>query len=175
MGNYISCTLLGPVGNASSRATKVIFPSGEIQRLYEPTKTAELMIETPNHFLVNAKSLQIGRRFNALNADEDLEIGNVYVFFPMSRLNSVVMAADMAPLFLAANSAAKRVSLGGVRILPESAEKCSVQVPVPAPAPKLNLDDIDAFAAQELKQRMSMCRSKKPLLETIVEEPVCLR
>ncbi|KAK6151035.1 hypothetical protein DH2020_015967 [Rehmannia glutinosa] len=176
MGNYISCTLLGPVGKASSRATKVIFPSGEIRRVNEPTKAAELMLETPNSFLVNTKSMQIGRRFAALNADEDLEMGNVYVFFPMSRLNSVVMAADMAALFLAANSVAKRVSLGSVRISPECGgdmqivgrtEKFSV--------PKLNLDDIEDFSMPEFKHRLSVCRSKKPLLETIVEEPICLR
>ncbi|GFP95589.1 hypothetical protein PHJA_001703200 [Phtheirospermum japonicum] len=160
MGNYISCTLLGPVG----RATKVIFPSGEIRRVNAATKAAELMLETPNYFLVSTKSLHIGRRFAALNADEDLEMGNVYVFFPMSRRNAVVTAGDMAVLFLSANSALKR--LGGRRISPTS-EKVS--------APKLNLDDIEEYSTPEFKHRLSMCRSKKPLLETIVEEPVCMR
>ncbi|KAK4416446.1 hypothetical protein Salat_2470100 [Sesamum alatum] len=179
MGNYVSCTLSVHVGKGSSRVTKVIFPSGEIRRLSEPTKAAELMLETPNSFLVNTRSLQIGRRFAALNADEDLEMGNVYVFFPMKRLNSVVMAADIGPLFMVANSAAKRGALAGVRILPEAGADMQIvqsadQKGSPA-APKLNLDDIEEFSTPEFRHRMSVCRSKKPLLETIVEEPVWLR
>ncbi|KAL0450048.1 UNVERIFIED_CONTAM: hypothetical protein Slati_1561200 [Sesamum latifolium] len=175
MGNYVSCTLSVTVGKPSSRVTKVIFPSGEIRRLCDPTKAAELMLENPNSFLVNTRSLQIGRRFAALNADEDLEMGNVYVFFPMKRLNSVVMAADIGPLFMAANSAAKRGALSGVRILPEAgADVQSAEKGSPA-APKLNLDDIEEFSTPEFRHRLSMCRSKKPLLETIVEEPVWLR
>ncbi|KAG8373762.1 hypothetical protein BUALT_Bualt11G0058900 [Buddleja alternifolia] len=170
MGNYVSCTLSVPVGKSSGRGTKVIFPCGEIRRLYEPTKAAELMLETPNYFLVNAKSLRIGSRFSALNADEDLEIGSVYAFFPMKRLNSAVTAADMGVLFVAANSAAKRLSRispcgGDMHVAQSTTEKGT------AAAPKLNLDDIEELWTPEFKQRLSVCRSKKPLLETIVEEP----
>lgn len=194
MGNYVSCTLSasgGGGGKQQCRATKVIFPGGEVRQFYVPTKAAELMLEKPNFFVVNTKSLQIGRRFSALNADEDLEMANVYVMFPMKRVNSAVTAGDMAALFVTANSAAaKRVSGGKVRVLPESGVKeyCSEQ-PVGGgddddgcrknemfPAPKLNLDDdIEEFSAPEFMHRMSMCRSKKPLLETIAEEPVWLR
>lgn len=171
MGNYVSCTLSTPVG---SRGTKVIFPSGELRPLHEPVKAAELMLELPNSFLVNTRSLQIGKRFNALNADEDLEMGNVYVFFPMSRVNAVVTAADMGALFLAA----KRRPRGSVRILPECGGDSQIVESAAAenpPAPKLNFEDIDDFSAAEFKHRMSMCRSKKPLLETIAEEPVTIR
>ncbi|KAL3640408.1 hypothetical protein CASFOL_015376 [Castilleja foliolosa] len=171
MGNYISCTLAMPVSMSSIRATKVISPSGETRRLYEPTKAAELMLDTPNFFLVSAKSLQIGRRFSALNADEDLEIGGVYVFFPMTRLKSVVTAADMGKLFMAANSAAKKTA----KVLPEYGGDREVLQSGPAAAPRLKLDDIEEFATPEFQHRLSMCRSKKPLLETIVEEPVYLR
>ncbi|CAA2996580.1 Hypothetical predicted protein [Olea europaea subsp. europaea] len=167
MGNYISCTLSSPAGKHSGRAVKVIFPGGEIRKFYEPTKAAELMLESPNSFLVNTKSLQIGRRFSALNADEDLEMANVYVIFPMKRLNTSVTASDMGALFLTANSSEKRpASIGNVRILPECSEK---------PVPKLNLDDIKEFSTPEFQHRLSLCRSRKPLLETIVEEPVGLR
>ncbi|TMW84333.1 hypothetical protein EJD97_025403 [Solanum chilense] len=173
MGNYISCTLSGPGGNKQSRGIKVIFPSGEIRHFYEPIKAAEIMMETPNFFLVNTRSLHIGRRFSALNADEDLEMGNVYFMFPMKRVNSFVSAGDMGALLLTANSVSKRVSIGSLRISPESSteenycEKSNL--------PKLNLDDIEDFSSEEFKHRLSMCRSKKPLLETIAEEPVCLR
>ncbi|KAG5623676.1 hypothetical protein H5410_008894 [Solanum commersonii] len=183
MGNYISCTLSGPGGNKQSRGVKVIFPSGEIRHFYQPIKAAEIMMETPNFFLVNTRSLHIGRRFSALNADEDLEMGNVYVMFPMKRLNSFVSAADMGALLLTANSVSKRMSIGSLRILPESsvAETEQIQIQIQgnyyekSTLPKLNLDDIEDFSSEEFNHRLSMCRSKKPLLETIAEEPVCSR
>jgi len=119
MGNYISCsTLSGAPGGKHSRAAKVIFPSGEIQLLHEPTKAAELMLETPNFFLVNSQSLHVGRRFSALSADEDLEMANVYVMFPMRRVNSVVTAADMGALLLTANTTMSKHR----RVLPESGD-----------------------------------------------------
>ncbi|KAL3346231.1 hypothetical protein AABB24_024923, partial [Solanum stoloniferum] len=178
MGNYISCTLSGPGGNKQSRGVKVIFPSGEIRHFYQPIKAAEIMLETPNFFLANTRSLHIGRRFSALNADEDLEMGNVYVMFPMKRLNSFVSAADMGALLLTANSVSK---IGSLRILPESSVAETEQIQIQgnyyekSTLPKLNLDDIEEFSTEEFKHRLSMCRSKKPLLETIAEEPLCSR
>lgn len=172
MGNYLSCTLSSPMrGKKQSGATKVIFPTGEIRQFYDPIKAAELMLESPNSFLVNSKTLNIGRRFSALNADQDLEMSTVYVLFPMKRLNSVVTSADMAALFLTA----KRVSIGNARILPE--------VPLPThehssqeAMPGLNLEDIEDFSLSEYSHRLSLCRSKKPVLETIAEEePVGFR
>lgn len=182
MGNYVSCALSSP-GGKQSRATKVIFPSGQIQEFHAPIKAAELMLETPNFFVVNSMSLQIGRRFSALNADEDLEMANAYVMFPMKRLNSIVTAADMGALFLTANSAAERGSgEANIRTFPEprdvpqlvegkTADDWQENETVVA-VPKLNLDDIEEFLSPEFMHRLSMCRSRKPLLETIAEEPV---
>ncbi|CAN4079922.1 unnamed protein product [Withania somnifera] len=175
MGNYISCTLSGPGGNKQSRGVKVISPMGGITHFYQPIKAAEVMLETPNFFLVNTRSLHIGRRFSALNADEDLEMGNVYVMFPMKRLNSFVSAGDMGALLLTANCVSKRVAIGSLRILPESCSESSSEEIEKSTLPKLNLDDIEEFSSKEFKHRLSMCRSKKPLLETIAEEPVCSR
>lgn len=181
MGNYISCTLITPTIK-SSKAARVIFPTGEVRQFREPLKAAELMLESPNFFLVNSKSLHMGRRFNPLTADEDLEFGNLYILFPMKRVNSVVTAADMAVYLLAANSAAKRISGGKVRILPESGGDGSEAVAVATAAveneagcSRLNLDEVEGFPVSEYKYRLAMFRSKKPLLETIREEPVYSR
>ncbi|GMN28266.1 hypothetical protein TIFTF001_001989 [Ficus carica] len=160
-------------GKQPCRAAKVIFPGGEVRRFDEPVKAAELMLESPNFFVVNSRSLQMGRRFSALNADEDLEMANVYVMFPMQRVNSLVTAADMGALFLVAK---KAVSGRKKRISP--ADQPTVAAPenlrkdddhVAAAAPRLNLDDIENFSAPEFMHRLSMSRSKKPLLETIEE------
>ncbi|XP_023754007.2 uncharacterized protein LOC111902399 [Lactuca sativa] len=136
-----------------SKSTKVIFPNGEIHKFQEPIKVAELMMESPNSFVVNSKSLRIGARFSAMNADEDLEFACVYVMFPMKRVHSVVTSTDLGSLFLSA----KKIG----RIAPEN-----VSTP-----PSMKLDDIEEeVSSLEFKRRASMCRSKKPLLDTIEEE-----
>ncbi|XVF81885.1 hypothetical protein PTKIN_Ptkin15bG0191800 [Pterospermum kingtungense] len=175
MGNYVSCTLSTLISGKASESTKVILPNGEIRQFHEPIKAADLMLETPNFFVVNSQSLQLGRRFSPLSADEDLEFANIYVMFPMKRVNSKVTAGDMGALFLAANSAAKKLS-----ILPEAAEEAnwrdvSAQNEETKAVPKLNLDDMEEFSNPEFTHRLSMSRSRKPLLETIAEEPVCAR
>ncbi|KAM6546414.1 hypothetical protein CsatB_027150 [Cannabis sativa] len=193
MGNYASCTLSGPGGRHICKAAKVIFPGGEIRRFDGPVKAAELMLETPSFFVVNVRSMQLGKRFSPLNADEDLELASVYIMFPMKRVNSAVTAADMGAIFLAANSVASKRRGGGggsgrknTRVLPseessgenwpryEKEEEEEERVAV-APRPKLNLDDIEDFSAPEFLHRVSLSRSKKPLLETIAEEPVFSR
>ncbi|KAL7183752.1 hypothetical protein ACSBR2_026017 [Camellia fascicularis] len=91
------------------------------------------------------------------HVDEDLEASNVYLMFPIKRLNSVINAIDLGPVFLAT----KKVSDGGkiVRVALE--------------LEKEEEDDMgDGLATEFMKRRLPVCRSRKLLLETIVEEPV---
>ncbi|RDY01661.1 hypothetical protein CR513_14979, partial [Mucuna pruriens] len=171
MGNYVSCTLAPPLMK-NAKATRVIIPTGEVKQFREIVKAAELMLEHPNYFLVNSRSLHIGRRFSALAADEELDFGNVYIFFPMRRLNSVVTAADMAVLFLAANSAVKRLSGGKARVLPDNGgcsgvwqleDDKSSKTESSVEIPRLSLEGVESGFQY---------RSRKPVLETINEEPV---
>lgn len=173
MGNHISCTLSKPLGK-HTRSAKVIFPGGEIRQIQTPIKAAELMLEKPNFFLVNSRSLKIGQRFSPLNADEDLEPKNVYVMFPMKkRATSKITATDMATLFVLANKAVKRCSSGKVRNFPESESAGEEVAACTAPVPKL--DDMEEFSQPEYVYRLSVSRSKKPLLETIEEETTYAR
>ncbi|KAK9742526.1 hypothetical protein RND81_03G179100 [Saponaria officinalis] len=172
MGNYASCTL-GGVNGKHNKVARVILPSGEIKQFNHPTKAAELMLEIPNYFLINSTSLQLGRRISPLIADEDLEFGDVYVMFPMQRVNSIVNAADLAALYLAAKRGSTRA--GKVRVVPA----CSVEVKEvdkvahesDARQGKAVLEGVEELLS-EFQHRRSVSRSKKPLLETIVEEPV---
>ncbi|KDP33032.1 hypothetical protein JCGZ_13063 [Jatropha curcas] len=181
MGNYVSCKLANPLVPKNSKLTKIILPTGEIRQIQyhhqQPTKAAELMLETPNFFIVNTKSLKIDRRFCPLNADDDLEKANVYVMFPMQRKDTKVTASDLGALFMTANSALKRVSGGKVRVRPDitadntvddERRKSDDEVVVP----RLSLEGIEEVSTPEFRHRMSMSRSKKPLLETIEEEPI---
>uniref|UniRef100_A0A7N0TKR4 Uncharacterized protein n=1 Tax=Kalanchoe fedtschenkoi TaxID=63787 RepID=A0A7N0TKR4_KALFE len=170
MGNYLACSVAPRM--RSSHSSRVLIPSGEMRQFREPTKAAELMMECPNFFIVNSRSLQLGKRFAPLAADEDLEFGNVYVMFPMRRVNSMVTAGDMAMLFMAANTAGKRLvggAGGGIRVSPEDGE---------VHGSKLNLEEVEGPTVnfEEFNMhRISVCRSRKPGLETIREEPISLR
>ncbi|CAL8995076.1 unnamed protein product [Prunus brigantina] len=190
MGNYISCTLATPLIK-SSKSARVIFPNSSVRQFREPIKAAELMLECPGTFLANSQSLHIGRRFSALGADEELEFGNVYILFPMRRLSSIVTAADMAVFFMAANSAAKRISGGKVRILPENCREGGEMAGAESGKEshldqdqdgkgdrgplRLSLDGVEGLQVAEFQYRLAACRSRKPVLETIKEEPISSR
>ncbi|XP_019164621.1 PREDICTED: uncharacterized protein LOC109160832 [Ipomoea nil] len=168
MGNLVSCSARK---GRKAAAARVILPGGEIRRLREPVKAAEIMLEHPTHFLVNAGSLTAGRRFSPLSADQDLESGNVYAAFPMKRLSSVITAADVAVLLVAAKkSPAKRLSAGN------AAKVSPAEGGDETPGNDVGrLGVTSGFVGQEYRHRLSLCRSKKPLLETIIEEPVRTR
>ncbi|KAL0396739.1 UNVERIFIED_CONTAM: hypothetical protein Scaly_0122300 [Sesamum calycinum] len=170
MGNYVSCTFVAP-RLRSPRSARVILPGGEIRQFRQPVKAAELMLESPTYFVVNSRSLNIGRRFSPLSADEDLEFGNLYVMFPMRRVNSIVTAADVAVFLMSANSAPKRISgVNAVKVSPESAGTTAEEVGDGSEdgRPRLRLEGL----APEYKYRVGGCRSRKPMLDTITEEPV---
>lgn len=173
-----SCTLISPTIK-SSKAARVIFPGGEIRQFREPVKAAELMLESPNFFVVNSRSLTIGKRFSPLSADEDLEFGNVYIMFPMRRVNSMVTGGDMALLFMAANSAPKRISgyskVGVLTELAATTESVDRMPESEVGGSRLNLDEVEGFSTAEFKYRLAVCRSKKPFLDTITEEPISSR
>lgn len=176
MGNYASCALSNTTSSSSSSSSKVILPDGEVRHIHAPTKAAELMMEIPSFFLVDAKTLKIGRKLNPLAADDDLETRgrHVYVAFPMTRATSSANASDMARLFLATKkqqrrrvgTAVKHCHNGG-RISPEEEE----DVEMISARSKLSLEGIgDQFSAAEFMHRISNSKSKKPKLETIAEE-----
>lgn len=170
MGNYVSCGLnkTTPSQSQSSSAAKVIIPDGGVRDIHSPMKAAELMMEMPSHFLVEAESLKIGRKFIPLAADDDIDLGSchVYVAFPMTRVASAVNASDMARLFLSGKKRTK--SCDNRRVSPEEENDDDVRLI----RPKLNLEDIEEFSAAEFIHRISVTKSKKPQLETIVEEHV---
>ncbi|CAI9262186.1 unnamed protein product [Lactuca saligna] len=163
MGNYVSACSLGISPKMkTNKAARVIFPTGEIRQFQDSVKAAEIMLDCPNFFLVNSRSLNINRRFSPLSADEDLESGNVYIMFPMRRVNLMVTPADMAVFWMSANSAPKRIS---GRISPEAIVGGDEMVNE-AEQPRLVVE------VSEFSHRLAVCRSKKPFLDTITEEPV---
>ncbi|KAI3733887.1 hypothetical protein L6452_13345 [Arctium lappa] len=161
MGNFVSACSFGISPKMkSNKAARVIFPTGEIRQFQDSVKAAEIMLDCPNFFLVNSHSLNINRRFSPLSADEDLESGNVYIMFPMRRVNSMITPADMAVFWMSANSAPRRISgkispVSTVQGGGDGTEQARLVVEVP-----------------EFSYRLAVFRSRKPFLDTITEEPV---
>ncbi|KAJ0261100.1 hypothetical protein HA466_0042820 [Hirschfeldia incana] len=148
MGNYASCALSNTTSSSSSSSSKVILPDGEVRHIHAPTKAAEIMMEIPSFFLVDAKTLKIGRKLSPLAADDDLEINgrHVYVALPMTRATSAANASDMARLFLAAKKRVRTKSTAvkhchNGKISPETGEEDDVEMI--SAGSKLSLEDID--------------------------------
>ncbi|XP_078179151.1 uncharacterized protein LOC144573281 [Carex rostrata] len=164
MGNYLSCTLVK--ASAGGSTIKVILPDDQVGRFNGSVIAAELMLDAPGNFLAEARCMHLGHRLKALSADEELEMGSIYVMLPMNRLNAVVTAADMARLLVLATKEAKRVP-PSARVQPDSV--CVADMVVVA-----RVDDVDdpetAAEIGEFKHRLSCGRSRRPTLETIQEQ-----
>ena len=72
------------------------------------------MVDNPHQFVCDFVDLQAGRRITALPAEEDLELGGVYVLLPMQKyLRRVLSPSDMTSLNLLAfqcNSGDRKLS-----------------------------------------------------------------
>lgn len=117
MGGHLSCMYVDissverePVMNNSSRPLKVVLAcEGRTCEFFEPVKVAELMLEFPNHFVVEfnmqmyngahmppsqgqlgaATAMPIySKRVSPLPADHDAKLSHVYLLLPMHRLNT---------------------------------------------------------------------------------------
>ncbi|KAG0461272.1 hypothetical protein HPP92_021199 [Vanilla planifolia] len=142
---------------------KVILPGGDVRRLGAASATAaELMLDHPGYFLVHSSAMLINRRLFALSADEELELGAIYAMFPMDRLGSPATTADIGRLLLL--SSGKEGC--GEAIRPNPA--------VPAPETGSKLEEVDDhILIADFRYKKSLCRSRRPALETITEEAMC--
>ncbi|PKA56958.1 hypothetical protein AXF42_Ash002262 [Apostasia shenzhenica] len=165
MGNYISCTLTTVAAGAHRQLTKVILPGGDVRHISSATAAAELMLDHPGNFLVHSRSMLIGRRLFALSADEELELGALYAMFPMDRLGTAAAPADMARLLLAAGKES--------RPTPAPPEAPTSEAEGAPGSCRFELDEMGGALIQEFRFKKSMCRSRRPVLETITEETVC--
>jgi len=171
MGNYMSCTLAKAPGG---RGARVILPDGGIRQVPLPATAAELMMDAPGHFLVDARAATVGARLAALPADEELELGGAYAAFPMKRLGTPLAAAEAARLAAAAGTREARRS--SAKVSDDAPPAGVAAAAAEEKAKRLRLEDmeVDGAAAAELgalKHRLSNARARRrPTLETIEEE-----
>ncbi|GLJ16447.1 hypothetical protein SUGI_0279860 [Cryptomeria japonica] len=157
MGSYLSCAS----SILSFNTVKVVGLDGSVKEFERGIKVAEVMLENPQHFVCNANSLVVGRRIEPLSADYDLQVKQIYLVFPMSKLHSLLSPSEM----IAINASTKKTSHNFSPLRPsakighsDKTEEFSVQ-------PKMNLEE---FQCRLYK------RSWKPKLETIMEVHVKL-
>ncbi|GLJ46351.1 hypothetical protein SUGI_0977090 [Cryptomeria japonica] len=187
MGSYLSCASYSSV--MPYNTVKVLFFNGGLQEFHTEMKVAEIMLENPQHFVCHSDSLEVGRRINPLSADDDLEVGHLYLVLPMSKLQSVLSGSLMASIAFRATSAMKKSSKNGVKTLLGLAGVRPLvngegmylqdnghlggefhQDLKTAEVPKLNMEDLSELQMGLGKYiKLSSCRSWKPRLETIIE------
>ncbi|EER92379.1 hypothetical protein BDA96_01G422600 [Sorghum bicolor] len=125
MGNLVSGAA------AASGGGKVVMADGSVRALSEPVSVAELMMDHPRHFVVDARVLkELGRRREhhhhkqqqqqgggakvaPLPADHVLGAGGVYVLLPATR--GKVSADEARRALSAARSLARSRSMPGLR------------------------------------------------------------
>ena len=172
MGNLASCTMAAPAG--SGRGARVVLPDGRLRQVPLPATAAELMMDAPGHFLVDARAATVGARLAALPADEELELGGAYAAFPMKRLGTPLAAAEAARLAAAAGTREARRS--SAKVSDDAPPAGVAAAAAEEKAKRLRLEDmeVDGAAAAELgalKHRLSNARARRrPTLETIEEE-----
>ncbi|KAL6848977.1 hypothetical protein ACP4OV_021560 [Aristida adscensionis] len=170
MGNYLSCTLATAARAHGGRHARVILPDGTVRQVALPATAAELMMEAPGSFLVDAGGARQGTRLAALPADEDLEIGGVYATFPMKRLGTPLAAADMARLAPAAARDARRSAKVANAVAPPAEAAAADAGAARGRLEEMVDDDAAATEISVMKHRLSSARSRRPALETIQEE-----
>ena len=140
MGNFASCTLAGTAAGAgrASSGARVVLPDGRVRQVALPATAAELMLDTPGHFLADARALRPGRRIEALPADEALVRGALYAALPMKRLGAPVAPADVARLaaaVVASGEKQARATRSRRRMRPASSPAATAKVAAVVVAP----------------------------------------
>lgn len=186
MGNLVSS---GAAAVGASGGGKVVMADGSVRALSEPVSVAELMMDHPHHFVVDARILKEQQRKGGggagaskvapLPADHVLGAGGVYVLLPATR--GKVSAEEARRALTAARSLARSKSMpGGLRrkLSSSSSRKgrdagMAVQhVAAPAVAEEeeeaARLDGFEDHRPEFLSRELSS-RGWKPSLNTIEE------
>ncbi|XP_047313333.1 uncharacterized protein LOC124916635 [Impatiens glandulifera] len=100
MGICSSCEV-----NTGVATAKLIMHDGRLQEFSYPVKASFLMQKDPTCFICNSDEMEFNDVLSAINADEELQPGQLYFAIPLSRLQRPIQAEEMAALAVKANSA----------------------------------------------------------------------
>ncbi|XP_062108605.1 uncharacterized protein LOC133819363 [Humulus lupulus] len=181
------------MGNSMSQKPpchgKVILWDGSVHDFEKPITAAELMLEHPQHAVVEFQSAVTGKRPAALPADKKLETKKIYMMVPIKRGKTAALSSDeIHRVLLVANSVLR--TRYSVKFLPLFARSCPVDygaslgVLVPKKEKKIEIGEektkyvpLESFVLPESSEetpeylsRQFSGRGWKPSLDTIVEK-----
>jgi hypothetical protein len=148
---------MGNFASAGGGAGKIVLPDGTVRALGEPVSVAELMVEHPCHFVVDARVISTvgGAKVAALPADDVLHGAGVYVVLPAAR--GRVSADEVRRVLAAASRPLPRsgsMQAGGQEQRDEAAAK---------------LEGLGGRRPEFLTREMTSSGPWKPSLRTIEE------
>lgn len=101
MGICCSCE------STSVATAKLILQDGKLQEFTYPVKVSHVLQKDPTCFICNSDEMDFDDILSAINADEELQPGELYFALPLSRLKQPLQAEEMAALAVKASSALK--------------------------------------------------------------------
>ncbi|KAK4706565.1 hypothetical protein R3W88_033885 [Solanum pinnatisectum] len=105
--------------STSVATVKIILQDGRLQEFSYPIKASCLLQKDPSIFICNSDEMEFGGMISAINAEEELQLGQLYFAVPLKRLGSTLRAEEMAALAVKASSALKRTSSNKVFVFPQ--------------------------------------------------------
>jgi hypothetical protein len=184
MGNLVSAS----AGAGAASGGKVVMADGSVRALSEPVSVAELMMDHPRHFVVDARVLQQRKggpgggasKVAPLPADHVLGAGGVYVLLPATR--GKVSADEARRVLTASRSLARSRSMPGGLMRKMSSRKsrdadgsskreaatAMAEMERSEEAVPMETDGFEEHRPEFLSREMS-CRGWKPSLNTIEE------
>ncbi|KAL6012440.1 hypothetical protein ACLOJK_002929 [Asimina triloba] len=106
MGSCHSCE------SASAMTAKLILQDGNLQEFSYPIKASYVLQTHPTCFICNSDDMDFDGFLSAVNADDDLQPGQLYFALPLSRLRRPLQPDEMAALAVKASAALRKVGGG---------------------------------------------------------------
>lgn len=91
--------------STSVSTAKLILEDGRLQEFSHPVKASYLLQNDPTIFICNSDEVDFGNVVCAVNAEEELQLGQLYFALPLSHLKHKLKAEEMAALAVKASSA----------------------------------------------------------------------
>ncbi|KAJ8460672.1 hypothetical protein OPV22_033598 [Ensete ventricosum] len=103
MGICSSCDATTVV--AATATAKLVLQDGKLQEFARPVKAFHVLQKDPNCFVCSADDMEFDDFVSPVNADDELQPGQLYFLLPVSMLRRPLHAEEMAALAVKASAA----------------------------------------------------------------------
>uniref|UniRef100_M1CCW7 Uncharacterized protein n=1 Tax=Solanum tuberosum TaxID=4113 RepID=M1CCW7_SOLTU len=88
-----------------TKVAMVIQMNGKLQEFRQPITAGEILIQNPDNFLCSSEAMNVNSLVPQLAKDEILQLGQLYFFLPVSKLQTPLSLQDMCVLAVKASTA----------------------------------------------------------------------